>query len=464
LPSFRPLALLALLPLLACTDGAKATDDTGGGGGSGDGSIASASIRLSTGVETVVIVEWTLGADADEVWIEYGADTAYGTEAPARADDASGGWGLVLGVPGEQEVHARVAASFGGEVVYSDDLSVTTGAPPSDLFPGDVEVEEGAAFGEFVLTSYFAMGEGDTAAVIVDRAGNLVWYSHVDSGTILAARPSRDGTAVLYQVGDGPFASEDAVICRADLSGEDTTCTSTPMGHHDFVELADGSWVYPQAEVREWDGYDLVGDTLVSRAPDGTLTELWDAFDNITPVPTTEWDRMQTPDGVDWTHTNGIWHDEATGDWYLSFLHLQMIHKVSGGMTEWVLGGDDNEFAFDGPEFGPQHAPMWVDGNLWLYDNSSRSAGGSRVAAYSIDATSMVATATVDWEHPDRDNSATVGDANPLGNGFVGSGWGELGDLMIWSAEGEVVWRFEPGEAVAVGQVYAYDDLYSMAP
>lgn len=445
------MTLPVLLLLTACT---------GSGGGSKADPLGEVSVRLSDGVETVVIVDWELTEAADAVWVEYGPDDGYGETAPAWESDGATGRALLLGLRGDEDVHLRLVAQRGESVEHGEDRQITTGSVLSTIPAGTLESDEGEDFGDYVVTSSWSQLSGETSVVILDREGGVVWHTDPVPGTILAARPSRDGRAVVYQVTDGPFATEGAEICRAELDGESTTCVATPMGHHDFVELPDGGWGWLRAETRSWEGYELIGDALVTQDADGNVTEIWNAFDWITPSPDATWDQLETPDGVDWSHTNGLWHDEVEDAWYLTFLHLEMMHKVVDGATQWVLGGQDNQFAADGALFGPLHAPMAIDGGVMLFDNTDRGSDGSRVRSYALDEGAHTAATVLDLVHPDGSANHTLGDAVQLDGGYVLGAFGENADLVVWSPAGEVSWRMTI-DGVAC-QVTVVDDLYTM--
>lgn len=442
--------MVPLLLLAACGDGSgKRADPLGAVG-----------VRLSTGVETVVIVEWELDESADEVWVEYGADDGYGRVAPAWTTSGETGSAILLGLRADTEVHLRLAARSGEETRYGDDRRITTGALPPGVEGATVEADAGDDFGDWFVTSTWDQASAETFVAILDREGEVVWYTDPVPGTILAARASRDGRSVVYQVTDGPFATEEAEICRASLDGESTTCFGTPMGHHDFLELEGDRWAWIRAETRAWEGYDLIGDALVEQEADGTVTEVWNAFDWITPEPNATWEQLQTPDGVDWTHTNGLWLDASTGAYYLTFLHLEMMHEVADGATRWVLGGPGSDFEISGERFGPLHAPMAVPGGVMVFDNADRDAGSSRVLAYALDEGAMTATNTLERAHPDGRQNHTLGDAVLLDGDYVLGAFGESGDVMVWDPSGAIAWRARMAGVAC--QFEVHDDLYAM--
>jgi hypothetical protein len=456
---------LLLLALVACTS----SSDKGGTAGTAD----VPTVRLSSAINTVIFADWTPVEGADATWIEYGPDTSYGSVAPERTS----GEALVLGNLADTEVHLRLAVQTGDEVAYSDDTTITTGSLPTDLIDIGVASDSGADFGNYFVMSITGLGggggggggggenNGAAEVVIFDRAGNVVWYASPASGFIPAARPSRDGKAILYLWDQTVADTDTAQICRVDLGGEDVSCLDTPGATHDFVELPDGSYSYGKDVVQDWTTYTLTGNSLTNMTQDGVETQIWNIWDELEPVPTNTWSQSRGGTAIDWTHFNGMWYDDDTASYYASFLMLREVWKVDGatGETQWVIGGDENEFDFDGTEFGPQHAPQLADGALLVFDNRDQGEV-SRLAGYDLDETNFVATETMSIPHPDGAHATTMGDNHLMPNGYIGGVYGDTGDLFVFSPEGDVEWSAYPAAGTLPGQMYVYEDLYSMAP
>lgn len=459
--SMRTLPLLLLALATGCSDGG--TDDTGGTGDNGgqpSGAFESVSARLSTGVSTVVIVDWTIAGEVEEAWVEYGADEGYGSRAPVRPDNPTEA--LILGVTAETEVHFRVGVKINGESRYSDDETITTGSLPSGFVEYTVqELVPGAQWGNFLLTSVYDTGSGYSNLLILNKQGDIVWYLPPVEGFMPSARFSADGQAILYILYPSVFESESAQIHRLSMDGETASAVDTPFCHHDFVEMPDGSYTCLQSTYQTIDNWDLVGDKLTNIALDGTMTELWDAFDEITPVETPDWPNKLTPEGVDWTHANGLWYDEPTDAFYVSFYHFMEIRKITAvdSHTEWIFGGEDGDFAITGGRFGPQHAPMIIDGGILMFDNSSNETESS-INAYTLDWEAHRATMTYQYLHPDHRHANIMGDADLLESGYLATAWGDVGHEVIYDPDGTPVWRLDGILPIVTCQVYAKNNLY----
>lgn len=436
------------------------TDDSDSSAPDSDtGVLVTASARLSTAIPTVIRVDW----DAEgEAWVEYGPTDSYGQTAPPRPDAPQRA--LLLGIPESTAVHFRVAVRSGGVVSYSEDQSITTGQLELSATIRNAAIDDlGAPFGEYVMFYAAPMtGEDLGAQVIFNRDRQPVWAGILRSDLVSAARPSRDGTAFVYQHATNLTDASGAQICRYDLDGESESCLDTPWCHHDFVELPDGRYACVRTVSEIWDGETLATDTITLWSPDGSSEEIWNALDEIVPDNLDEVDRNLL--GLDWNHGNGLWWDEPTDTYYLSLAHQESIHKIprATGESEWVLGGDDSTFAVADP-FGLLHGPQAIEGGMMLFDNSSDAEGGSRVLSYRLDEDDWVASTDISWREPDGRTASALGDAHLLDNGYVAASFGFLGDVRVYTPEGEVVWHYAP-ERTTTGQVYVYDSLYGMRP
>jgi len=425
-----------------------------------EGTIDVVSARASTGVTTVGIVDWTVPAPADTAWIEFGADDTYGHTAAARDFDGTDARGLLLGVTPGAIVHYRVCAESEDTLYTSADQTWTAGELPASLHVPTLEdLAPDDAWGTYIMNGYVDIGSGQSSTWIADRTGEVVWYLPPREAFVLAARPSRDGRAVLYQYAEGVDGSAASQVCRLELDGETGSCVDTPYAHHDFVELADGSLAYPQSEEVDTEAGRLTSDNLAITRTDGSVDVLWRAIDNV-PLPS-----GGGAGGMGWIHANGLWNDEASGAWYLSSYTQSAVYKIpaEGGLSEWTLGGEQNEFTFEGPEFGPQHAPQAIDGGLIVFDNSS-TGNPSRAASYTLDEAARTATADIAFTNTDQTYAFAMGDAHLLPNGYVAVAYGSSSALAIFDPEGtEVLTGTNPQGAIAT-QMYVYDDLYTMTP
>jgi len=442
-------------------------DTNGGGNGGGEDGISGVTARISDKVATVPVVDWTVSGSPSSVWVEYGTSDSYGMTAPVRADVANEA--VLLGLAASTTVHFRVGATFDSGTLYSDDQTIDTGTLPSTIPTFTITTDDTSeAWGNYMMTAFFNAGTGYSGIVILSRAGDVIWYTEPVKGFMPAARPSRDGLAVHNLTYPSVNDAGSAEICRIEMDGE-PTCTSTPYAHHDFWPMPDdNSYCYPMEEARNVrvgsSNIDLVGDDLQCTTFAGDSETKWSAFDDYPPEEKADWDnRIQLPEGLDWTHVNGMWFDEDNEDFYLSFYYDEEIRKIpaSNYEREWTFGGVHNEFTLSGGSFGPQHAPQWVNpGTMWLFDNDS-TANGSRVQSWNLDTGRM--TASLDTEIAvTRAHALVMGDAHKLASGYIASAWGDAGEVTIFTADGTKVWEYSPAGGVSSTQVYVFDDMYHL--
>ncbi|MSP57163.1 MAG: hypothetical protein EXR69_16435 [Myxococcales bacterium] len=286
-----------------------------------------------------------------------------------------------------------------------------------------------------------------------DRRGGVLTATEA-TGFVWTSRFSADHQSIL--------SLEAGCIVRTALTGEVISRLSTPAGHHDFVELPSGELAYLSSTVREWNGWEVVGDQIVVLAADGAQRVAWDAFDDLTPVVLEHWSSTFNPVGAEWTHANGLDYDADTDTFLVSSFYLQSIYSIdaSNGDILWQLGGDGGDFSFlDDRGFGPQHAPQRTADGVQLFDNGSPTYG-SRVVQYALDTTSHEATVVAEYPHPTGAWSGTFTDATSLGTGGVASTWAERGEAIVFNEAGQVAWHAQAGTGSMIFGAEVFDTFY----
>lgn len=440
-----PLRLLALLaaPLLACRGPLGGPEE--------------ATATVDPDIATVVHVAWDM-PEAATAWVEYGPTDAYGAETPPVALAPGAASATLLGLRPDATWHWRLRLRDGDREWIGEDATVATGSLPGDL--PEIEVANTRrAPARFVVTSaVVATDEVGAAAMVLDDTGAIVWYWIAPWGRVPAARPSIDGTA-LHVLVEGEDGAESAIV-RVPLDGGDETWFDAPGAHHDFQELPDGTLAWIAYTVRDVRGENVVGDLVVERSPDGETRVAWDAFATLPVERNDGWNSAYYGGLPDWTHGNGLSWDEGDDAWLVSLYSTESVVKAdrSTGAVVWELGGERSDFAFVGDDgFGPQHAPVPVDGGLLLFDNGGDSA--SRVVQYALDEEGGTATPAWSWADPEGARTFVMGGARPFAGGVSLSGWGDAGDVIGVNEEGAVVWRVAMEPGTVVGRVTGLDTL-----
>lgn len=444
MPNRRRLVPLLLVPLLAC----KATL----------GGPLDAEVTVDPKIATVVHVAWEM-PEAATAWIEYGPTDAYGAETPPADLEAGPASVTVLGLRADATWHWRLRLRDGDREWIGEDGTFTTGELPGELPEVDVGNTRRAPARFVVTSAVVSTDEVAAAALVLDATGAVVWYWTSPEGRVPAARPSLDGTAVLVLV-EGEDGADSAIV-RVPFDGSDETWFEAPDAHHDFQELPDGTLAWIATTLRDVRGEDIVGDRVLERSPDGETRTAWDAFATLPVEENDGWNSAYYGGLPDWTHGNGLAWDEEDDAWLVSLYSTESVVKAdrATGVLVWELGGSRSDFTFVGDEgFGPQHAPVPVDGGILLFDNGGDSA--SRVVQYALDVDARTATPSYSWADPEGARTFVMGGARPFAGGVSLSGWGDAGDVLAVDEEGDVVWRVAMEPGTVVGRVTGVETLY----
>lgn len=361
----------------------------------------------------------------------------------------------VLGADGAIEVPVRglrahtaytATVSAGcAEVV----LPVETGmldAPDLELLDDDGSIQG------LVLASWEGFGDlQGSGCALYDRDGVAVWNVGPTRGAIMSCEPLADRTGVRLlatEVDDySTGRMEDYGWDGHPLAGWDI-----PEAHHTFTQRAPGIAFATLAQVsrvvpgigEECGGSDdvVLGDAIVEVGLDGSMTEVWNAFDTLSPACHEGWSFTST--GGDWTHANGLDYDVGSDSWIVSLYWSSQVVAVdrATGAVRWSLGPDGGGTIGWGADGGTehQHACEWVSGGFACFDNGHTP---SRVARYAV--ADGDATLVAEWLQPDGREAAVMGDVDWTDDEIV-TAWGEIGQYAI-IRDGELAWRVagEPG-------------------
>lgn len=416
--------------------------------------LPAARVRLSSDVNTVGIVDWDEIAGATVVGVEYGEDEGYGLVAAERPDVPREA--LLLGLHAEQEVHFRLYAEIDGVTHHGPDQRFTTGELPEDLRGLRTSGFDGS-WPHATAFLYTYPDEVRSWIVVLDDQGRVTWYAWFDR-FVPSMRRALDGQSVYGLALGAERGLPDSTLEQRSLDGEGRDTRALPAAHHDFWLEADDSVVSLRMVTQDVEGWLVVGDQLVRTTPDGTETVIWDAFEDIGAVPDAGWWDRLTPDGVDWTHSNGIWRDDGSGDWFVSIYHEEAVRRVDGGTgrTEWVLGGEASDFDIHGEGFGPQHAPELEGRRLLLFDNGPEGET-SRLVGYELDEGEMVASMGLSLEAPDGGHAEVLGDVHAVpGEGWVAA-FGDHGLVAAWDPEGALRWQIFAASGYTIAQVEVWE-------
>jgi hypothetical protein len=310
----------------------------------------------------------------------------------------------------------------------------------------------------------FATGYGLLLAL--DEQGEVVWYYR---------GPNRLADVRRLRNGNLAFITNDNRLVEIDMLGNmkaewcasrrpQGACTGTPVDaltiHHSFEELPNGNFLVISGELREIDNYytsdtdpraprkrqKVMGDQLIEFDRAGRVVWRWSAFDHLDPfrlgylTVNRYWIIRGFPDTLDWTHGNGVYHDERDDSVLFNSRQQSSVFKVErpSGRVAWIFGEPGGWakkyqpllFRKDSVSEWPwhQHAPRLTPrGTLMVFNNgiyktrpfeppAPDSEAVSGALEYSIDPKGRTARLvwSSDSKGPDAVNTFAMGDVDPL--------------------------------------------------
>lgn len=456
--------LFALLALAACSDpadkpadSASGTDDTAPVDDTatdtddtddtdvvdtGDTSCAPLDVVAEpTDVATVVRVSWR--TDVPSVGrVEFGEDTAYDLVTPDTAEGTEHSV-LLLGVTADRDVGFRVVSET-ATCAVSTDGATRTGSLPAGLYPT-------RATGAASWTGYQVVPLQGTgyAVVILDRNGHYVWYHQTEnSGNLMRAFLSADGQHVLLCHAGPQDRLQDGKIVKISLDGSEVTEIPFPYMDHDMVELPDGTIAAIVVDSRDGD----TADKIVELHPDGTLTEIWSAWETWTR------ESVGVPESDhNWTHANGLDYDAVNDVYYISLKSMGTLAKIDRGTGEmiWSMNGRANQFenvGFDGVQM--HHQFEVYEDSILFFENGDPTRGYSRAVEVAVDEEAMTIQEIWSYVSDPPLYVFAKGDVYRFEDGITQVVWSSAGQIQNVTPEGEVVWQLdlELGQAITFVQ------------
>jgi len=426
---------LTLLFLLAC--GGDAVSDLGDSADTGTAvthdtaSDAPApvpteiSAEVSPYVGTVVRVRWTIDGPGTSQVLWDGGESAVLDNSIGDAEV------LLVGLDPDALLSLWVRSQHGDDAVDSEPFEVTTGALPQGLPTLEVDLLAEGADDGWVLGST----QGASPAVFVmDRDGRIVWW-HVDDTLYGDFAPTEDGLVFL---GSNPAGR---TLHTISWWGETVSSVTLKDAHHAFGLHDDGSVSFIATDKRAWDTYDRVaGDAIRHLAVDGDITETWNVWDYLEPVPASNWDSPYYSDAEDWTHANGLDVDPTDETALITLTNvdaLALVDLQTGALLEGseLLGGTWATAAGEALDF--PHDVHRLDADTLLM---TTAVDGETVAAEYAHVDGVWSRT---WQHGSIEpvSSSAGGSVDRLASGNTLIGWGRSSAVEEVTADGDVVWH-----------------------
>ena len=409
---------------------------------------------------TVVDVQWSTAEVARGYVLMVEADDADAQQL--RSGVTSGGPStdhdiLLRGLHANAEVHFRLVAISGEELICSEEQVFETGGLPAAL--PTFEREQG---GEESLAGYIlapVITADSSFASIFDANGRVVWAFERED-TIWRTHMARDGEGVLINK-HATGVNTKGAVSKVFFDGEEVQLAAVRAAHTDFVELPDGAVAVLTWEIREFDvGGEtrrILGDTLVEVSPEGVPREIWNVFDHF------EVDFSQVypssdnvaPDIEDWSHANGFSYDEVNDRFVVSVsgLHTVVgIERVSRTQVFSVGNAGETHAVPDFTVHWPHSATAFGPNGLLIFNrNDYEEQECSEVIVLELDDESGTAEEVMTYGGQDCISVYYLGEAHPLPDGGIQIVWTTGGRIEHIEADGTPRWTLQAALGAGIG-------------
>jgi len=402
-----------------------------------------------------------------EAWVEFGPDGEFGQTTPPVPDGVGESRTVLVGNKPYAEVHWRVVARQDGALVvgaeHIDQVEGIAAALP------DVQLlDDDGSFEGFLFAVSWSVR---TYLFALDRDADVVWYRALPLGRASLAMEQVPGVAALrYLDVSLDHTLADGHVLTEALDGTQLEDVPVEQGHHSFLTLPDGTLAWLAIDVRDDpDWGTLVGDRILTRAPDGTVRTLWSAWDHFSYDPATTYQTDFYPQGTDWTHANTLSYDATDDSLWVTLGGIDQIVEIdarTGAMLAQVGAGGAEitpAVAGYGAGYGPHGAGRTPTGSLLLFDNHCEpAASASRVLEFKLDLDGDAARLLWEYEGQPGWSSLILGDADRLETGETFIVWGDAGFLQVLDPAHTQTWLASVNGIVS--DAVMVPDLYGRRP
>ncbi len=344
---------------------------------------------------------------------------------------------LLLGMPADTSVFLQVVTEDDqGPTWHSQVDSLTTGSLPAFL-PVLTATGTAPSWDDVIVGPVTGIVD---FALMIDNQGRIVWYDDLPSeGQLMRTSLSWDRREMLYFIAGPRGDLETGAVTRVSLDLSETSQLSTPGVDHDMIEVPDGTYaaiVVVEPDEPEAFPEHSLADAIVEFSLDGTTREVWNAWDFLSD---------HAEGSTNWTHANALDHDPVADAYTVSMKDLASIVRIDreSGETEWILGGEPNQFEFlEGSQPVPLHHQFdMIDGGVVIFDNGDTLRGYSRAVELALDLDAMTAETTWSYVRDPSVLTMTKGDVVRFDDGNTQVVWSGVGEIQDVTELGEVVWQ-----------------------
>ena len=416
-------------------------------------------LTLDDELETLVHAHWVLGEESKSTWIEFSFDDGEWFSTPPQPGTAGEHDDVLLGIPTDIDVEARVVVES-DKVMVVEEESIQTGQLPEEVpEPVLIDWDETRTFEAnwilLTVDSAESVFQGPYYAQIIDRRGRVVWWREVpDALTAFYNGVALDGTHLWFDASTYfDFGSAEPRFVRTTLDGKYYEEIDAPNYRLGVDELADGSFVYESLE----------GDVYSMNITDGDDDRMvWNCSEYMADIGVTINEYCESNTVVWDAERNTALYSMYPSDTVIEIdLDDGSVLKQFGQITVGDL------WTFDPPEsvVDYQHYVNWTaEGTILASTHQLKEPGVQAANEYAVDEETK--TLTLVWQYKTSDRYAThTGEAHRLENGNMFMGFGTDGGLreladqdVVW----EVEWPLDSSGAHHLGHAEPVTDLYAI--
>ncbi len=348
-----------------------------------------------------------------------------------------------------------------------------------DLLPPKVAVSRGPSrsAGDILLAPY--TGPGQLGPMILDGAGQLVWFDPIPKGERAADLRVQlyEGQPVLTWWQE-PYVSgsyRNGALVIADSSYRTIKVVRAGNGYepdlHAFQITPSGTALFTvydaiRCNLSAYHGPadGAVADTVLQEIDlkTGLVRYEWHSLDHVpmsdSYLPVGKNGTARSP--WDWFHINVV--SETAGSLYVDSRNTWAAYRVDpvSGRVIWQLGGKRSSFSM-----GPGTRPAWQHDvrigpgeTVSFFDNGATPAvhKQSRAIVLRLDTTHMTASLVSSFVHPKPLVAASQGNFQPLPGGSWFIGWGQQPYLSEYGANGALLFDARLPDTYQTYTVFKY--------
>ena len=420
-------------------------------------------------VHTAVNVDWTArsGGRASATYDPGDGETATAENETDGRDYHVGLFGLL---PLTDVPWTAITTSRGGHVTTCEGVT-RSGNLPAGLPDLTVTVDDPAR----QSPERYLLGDAssDTPVLfVIDRQGRWRWYHEGVPGTVMPDVEFQRGTnTVLYTTQAQDRSVDLGHIQAIDLDGTPGQDLRIEKGHHVFAQGPDGDVAWLAIDVRSWtdpdtnETSDVVGDVVNVTHNDGVTEPLFNIWDHLEPVPKENWNTGFYPQGLDWSHGNGLNWSPERHSYVVSFGNATVVYELSdstGAIVRQFGGAGGYRYEGDSTRMLHQHdAKLTPEGTLLMATTNPDPNGGSGAIEYAIDDDRRTITEVWSSSLDGTQRTRALGQAIRLQNGNTLVSLGASGMLREVTPDDDVVWQVETPPGWGFGNVWSFDDFYA---